>query len=95
LLPSYTLFEVSFEPDDLMQLPSDELPEDWQAYPAPLSTAQIGDQWLQSQASALLAVPSVIVPGEYNYLLNPAHSRFQIITQQARAIDFQMDSRLL
>ena len=44
----------------------------------PVSRA-IGDTWLGSTRSAALAVPSVVTPGEWNYLLNPAHSDFQKI----------------
>jgi RES domain-containing protein len=36
----------------------------------------VGDAWLRSARSAALAVPSVVTPGEWNYLLNPTHSRF-------------------
>ena len=56
-----------------MRLSEQSLPEDWQVSPTPLSTADIGDQWLDQTGSALLAVPNVIVPQEVNYLLNPAH----------------------
>ena len=71
------------------------LPEDWQVSPAPLSTADIGDQWLDQTGSALLAVPSVIVPQEVNYLLNPAHPRHVKIIDTAEQISFSADSRLL
>jgi RES domain-containing protein len=36
-------------------------------------TRQIGDRWLDGCSSALLQVPSVIVPRARNFLLNPAH----------------------
>jgi RES domain-containing protein len=34
----------------------------------------IGDAWIESRRSALLRVPSGIVPESYNVLINPAHS---------------------
>jgi RES domain-containing protein len=37
------------------------------------ATRRIGDAWVESQRSAILSVPSVIV-GERNYVLNPAHA---------------------
>ena len=52
------------------------LPADWRLYPAPQSTMQIGDKWLRAETSAILEVPSVIVPTESNFLLNPAHQDF-------------------
>jgi RES domain-containing protein len=39
----------------------------------PMFTRQMGDGWLESRASAILRVPSVIMPHTWNYLLNPGH----------------------
>lgn len=52
----------------------DPLPGGWDAIPAGLSGRRAGDGWIASGASALLLVPSVIVPDEYNVLINPQHS---------------------
>jgi RES domain-containing protein len=48
------------------------LPADWRDRPA--ATRARGDDWLRHGASALLRVPSAIVPAASNYLLNPAHA---------------------
>lgn len=37
------------------------------------ATRRAGDQWLQSSRTALLRVPSVIVPATWNVLINPRH----------------------
>ncbi len=49
------------------------LPAVWDAQPAPKETLDFGDAWIASQRSALLVVPSVIVPQEANILINPRH----------------------
>jgi RES domain-containing protein len=49
------------------------LPPDWDDFPAPVSTAAIGDQWIASGRSLILRVPSAVLSLEDNYLLNPAH----------------------
>ncbi len=49
------------------------LPADWFETPAPASCAALGDSWQMSNRSALLQVPSAIVPTEFNFLLNPRH----------------------
>ena len=40
------------------------------------STEQLGDWWLDTLTSAVLQVPSFVVAGEHNFLLNPAHPEF-------------------
>jgi RES domain-containing protein len=58
------------------------------------TSAAVGDQWLEGKRSALLEVPSAIVPETSNWLLNPEHpdsGRVALIEHEA----FRLDSRLL
>lgn len=57
----------------------DQLPQDWQSDPAPPPLKEIGDQWLTEAKTAVLVVPSSIIPLENNYLLNPTHPSFKDI----------------
>jgi RES domain-containing protein len=50
-----------------------DLPQNWREYPAPPELADIGATWIRSKQSLLLRVPSVIIPPESNFLINPAH----------------------
>jgi RES domain-containing protein len=71
---------------------ADLLSPDWREHPA--VTRDIGDQWLDRSSSALLQVPSVIVPLARNFLLNPAHpdaAGFAV----AEVIEAPFDRRLL
>jgi RES domain-containing protein len=52
------------------------VPESWRKFPHAAETQQFGAAWLREARSAVLRVPSAIVPGEFNYLLNPAHPGF-------------------
>ncbi len=49
------------------------LPVGWDVVPPGMVTLDFGDQWLKSGSSALLQVPSAIVPEEFNVLINPRH----------------------
>ena len=49
------------------------LPMGWDAVPSGLTSRMAGDRWSASRRTPLLAVPSVIVPDEFNVLINPLH----------------------
>ena len=94
MLRHFNLFQVSF--DEALMTVADlaTLPRSWQYSPPPASVQRIGDLWLAKGESAILRVPSVIVPTEWNYLLNPAHRDFRKITiGPKRSIRF--DPRLM
>lgn len=50
-----------------------EMPAGWDARPYKQVSQEFGDKWLSERESLVLAVPSVVVPQEYNYLINPEH----------------------
>ena len=64
-------------PDDVWAartiLPADELPGGWSAVPEGKVSLDVGDRWLKGRKTALLGVPSVVVPEEWNVLINPRH----------------------
>lgn len=57
----------------ILELRIEDLPETWDAKPPILDTQYIGDDFVNSNNAAVLKVPSCIVPGEFNYLINPRH----------------------
>ncbi len=52
------------------------VPDSWRALPYGSATQTFGATWIQTGRSAVLRVPSTVVLGEFNYLLNPAHPEF-------------------
>ena len=50
-----------------------ELPRTWRAEPAGIGSLAFGDKWIAAGRSALLCLPSVIVPEDTNVLINPNH----------------------
>lgn len=63
----------------IAELPLGRLPGSWRAEPPPPETKAIGSAWARAGENLLLRVPSVIVPREANYLLNPAHRDFSLL----------------
>lgn len=79
---------------DIERVRPSKLPAGWDAYPARAFTQQLGTDWVAANRTAILEVPSAIIPRECNYLLNPAHPRFARVRIVDRA-PFSFDSRLL
>ncbi len=69
------------------------LPPKWRNYPAPNALLQTGDDWIQSSQSAVLIVPSIVIPTENNILLNPHHLDFSQI-QIGQPQPFVFDPRM-
>lgn len=76
-LPKLFLFTLDVQ-EDVMTLTPAELPDYWndKSYER---TEWILYDWLTKPASLVMAVPSVAVPMSVNYLLHPAHPRFEEI----------------
>lgn len=72
-LPPLLAFRISLPPELILDQPAPG-----GAPPSMnLSTSrQVGDQWIRSGSTVALRVPSVVIPLEHNFLLNPNHSRF-------------------
>lgn len=71
----------------------DQLPVNW-SLPESYPTCQIlGHDWLRQGKSAVLRIPSAIIPNESNFLINPQHADFQKIVLLGHE-PFLFDSRL-
>ena len=75
-LSGRVVLPVTFEESQGIALDEEDLPEGWDDRPYGPASQQVGDKWIQSEESLVLRVPSVVVPEEYNYLINPEHPDF-------------------
>ncbi len=71
-----------------------ELPEKWNDPANRAHLQALGSDWARSGRSAVLAVPSAVIPAETNYLINPLHPDFARIEIGAPQ-DFITDLRLI
>jgi RES domain-containing protein len=53
-----------------------QLPDDWRAFPPPSRLSVLGERWSHASRTAVLSVPSVVIPHERNFILNPRHRDF-------------------
>jgi len=90
----FGIFRVEWSPSLMENVLEESLPPDWQADPPSPGSQTFGSQWVNERRSAVLAVPSTILPSERNFVLNPAHPDFTKL-EISPPIDFCFDSRLL
>ena len=95
LLPD-DLVAVEMEvPDSLPveTLSAADLPRGWAAYPAPRALAALGKAWVAAGKTAILRVPSAVIPAEGNVLVSPSHADAKRVTVESRK-PFRWDARL-
>ncbi len=86
---SLCIFEV--DTDQIYTVEEPQLPGNWHETPAPRSTKDFGTRLLQ-QNHPVIKIPSLIIPQEYNYILNPlaAPHTFRLLEKK----DFVFDLRI-
>ena len=94
-LPSDRWYVEIEIPEDitLLEVRMEDLPRGWDAKPPNRITQMIGDDFSVQNESAVLKVPSAIVPQEFNYLINPSHpdaQRIRVIQQTPMSFDFRL-----
>lgn len=93
LIGKYVVIPVEFDAKLTQYLNPNLLSKNWKSYPVPYDSQQIGDNWIASQKSVILRVPSVLVPDEHNYLINPGHPDYRKL-KIGKPKKFEWDSRL-
>ncbi|MGP8432960.1 RES family NAD+ phosphorylase [Paraburkholderia fungorum] len=90
---TYQLLKV--EVDDgvtIAEIAEDAFPRDWRDDQG--WTRSVGTEWLTHASSALLRVPSAVMPFAFNFILNPAHEDAARIGISV-AIEVRQDPRIL
>jgi RES domain-containing protein len=70
-----------------------QLPKNWNSYPAPEELKKIGTDWLLSAESLILKIPAISAPDSCNILINPIHSEFNKV-ELSKIVDYRTDIRL-
>jgi RES domain-containing protein len=90
-------FPVEIPDTTVNQVHVEDLPKDWREpvklTTKPSKTQLIGDEWFKTKKSAVLQVPSAIVPQEFNLILNPSHPDFFRL-RIGTPVPFSFDTRL-
>jgi RES domain-containing protein len=89
----FRAFRVTWDEALMAAIDAKKLPKGWNAQPPGPISKNIGDEWIRSGRSAVLSLPSIIVPLERTFLLNPKHRDFAKIKIKD-AGHFALDPRL-
>ncbi len=95
LIPNdYLMIEINI-PDSIIieQIDNSKLPLDWELFPHILPTQKIGDDFINGNKNCILQVPSAVVRGGINFLINPSHKDFKLI-KIINSYNFPFDKRL-
>jgi RES domain-containing protein len=93
ILRGYVIASISFDDARMTRIDATRLPAGWKNPVALPALKRYGDDWIAAERSPVLAVPSIVIPGEWNYLINPSHPDFAKMKRSA-ARAFVYDKRL-
>lgn len=89
----YELVTIDIPDDSVTETHIKDLPVDWRSFPHSNSTQKLGDRFVHEGKFLVLKVPSVVVQGEYNFLINPKHeeaAKVRVVNKEP----FLFDKRL-
>lgn len=89
-------FLISIEVPDysrIIQINSKDLPKDWRKFPYSRITQDLGNNFIGKKEVLYIKVPSAVVLGDFNILINPAHSDFDKV-KIIKTERFDFDERL-
>lgn len=76
LRANYVFIPVSFPKSLVIEIELADLPNNWRSPGGTLELQALGKKWFDEKQSAVLSVPSAVIPAERNFILNPTHSDF-------------------
>ncbi len=87
--------KVDMIESDITEIKKEELPRNWTSIEAYPVLQEMGSHWYQSKGTLLLRVPSVLIPWEFNYLINLKHPDFSKKVSILSVEDFNWGDRLI
>ena len=95
-LPDDLVCVSAYIPDsvNIYELSVGDLAKNWRDIdPAPSELSLVGKKWIEKKEFLLMSIPSVIIPSERSFLVNPDHNEFsQLIDFKIQS--FEIDPRL-
>jgi RES domain-containing protein len=89
----YQIISLKIPDAGIYELPESKLPKNWKVFPHSIHTQKIGDAFVKENRLMVMRVPSAVVQGDFNYIINPHHkdiAKIKIVNVQ----EFAFDERL-
>ena len=80
-------------PDSIESISVADLPGNWMQNPATSYTKNFGTGLLKKAGSLIIEIPSVVIPEEWNYIINPANPDARLI-KLCNCSDYPYDVRI-
>lgn len=96
LPPDFVIIEIEILSNSFTTLKPELLGPGWNTFAGQSITRRLGDQFIMDQEFLFMRVPSAVVPGEFNVIINPAHPEMnlvQIIDIQSFPFDIRLFNR--
>ncbi len=88
------VISIADEESAFSRIKISDLPANWREISLYPKLQDLGSKWYQNKESLILQVPSVIIPQEFNYVINVNHPEFKNMVTLIRQEEFLLDSRL-
>lgn len=91
ILPSdFEIVSIDLPADmSFYKIKESEVGTDWKFFPHPGLTRKTGDHLIRQNKYLVIKAPSAVVPGDYNYLINPQHKNsFKVKIIRVEPFDF-------
>jgi RES domain-containing protein len=89
----YMMITIEIPDVETKEVNIKDLPPHWTAFPEIKATQLIGDTFFRTGKYLSLKVPSAIIAGDYNILINPLHKDFSSVKVLSAEL-FKFDQRL-
>lgn len=66
--------------ENVYQVNSKDLPVDWRKFPYSKTTQDLGERFITKNENLYIKVPSAVVKGDFNILINPQHNDFDKVS---------------
>lgn len=89
----YRIITIEIPDSSVLEFNISDLPADWKTFPHPDSTQKIGNRFISEGNFLVMQVPSAVVQGDFNYLINPVHKDIRKV-KILQIEPFNFDERL-